>query len=103
MGIKIHNVFHVSCINKVIGKKISVSWMMKENVFSFQKKSREQGREGYYAEQSKNIWYNGRICLVRRPLGKMNFFCRIQNCHLLRTINIGWGGFSCPHSNRSTS
>ena len=25
MGRKIHNVFHVSCLNKVIGKKLSVS------------------------------------------------------------------------------
>ena len=52
IGSKIHDAFHVSCLNMVIGQNIIVSYTLTpldyegQQVFSFQKKYLKQWKEG---------------------------------------------------------
>ena len=100
-GSKIRNVFHISCPKKVTGKHISVSETLpplddEGQLILIQEiivKTRERNpRSGTV----RNTWYNGRIFLVKKPLGKMKKKFSTETLHCLRTSNLGWGGLSFP-------
>ena len=76
---KIHNVFHVSCIKKVIGQHISVSETLpplddEGQVILILEKILKTRERKLKSKTIRNAWYNGRISLVRKPLGKMKKF-----------------------------
>ena len=80
MGSKIHNVFHVSCIKKVIGKKILVLDTLpplddEGQLVFIPKKNLENKGEKATKQNNKRIFGTMEgFFLVSRPLGKTNTF-----------------------------
>ena len=85
IGSKIHNVFHVSCLNKATGHHISVLDTLPplddevQLVLIPDKILKTRERRLRRREIKEYTWHNGRNCLVRKPFGKRIKFYSIQN------------------------
>ena len=99
MGSKIHNVFHVSCLKKVIGQHISVSdtlpplddegqlVLIPNKILKTRERRLRSGTIKEYLVQWEDF-------PSEEATWNMNKFCSIQTWHFLRKSNIWWGGLS---------
>ena len=83
---RVHPIFHVSCLKKVIGDKIPVQTIFlnltrKEKSYWNLKNSKKQELDSYEIDQFQSISLSGRTYLLKIPHGRMRILCRsIQNC-----------------------
>ena len=107
MGRKIHNVFHVSCIKKVIGKHISVSDTLppldnEGQVVLIPDKILRTRERMLISTKIKEYLVPWKDLPSEESTWEDEIFFRIQTWNLFKTSNIGWGGLSCPHPNETT-
>ena len=93
---KIHNVFHVSCLKKEIGKLKVVSKELPplddEVHLALVPEKVLMGRE----RKSRNTWYSGKDFPVKMPLGRVSRSYSTLLCFYLRTSIFGRRGLPCP-------
>ena len=108
MGSKIHNVFHVSCLKKVICQYISVSYTLpplddEGQLVLIPYKILKTRERRLRSKKIKEYLVQWKDFPIEEATWERNKFCSIPNWNCLRTRNIGWGGLLCPHHNKTTS
>ena len=82
---RVHPVFHVSCLKKVIGQNLPVqqyfqNLMRKEKSYWNLKRSRKQELDSYEIDQFQSISSSGRTYPLKIPHGRMRILYKsIQN------------------------
>ena len=92
-GSKIHNIFHVSCLKKALGQRVTATEellpiddeghlvLQPEAIIDNRERQLRSKTVRAYMVRWRNYW-------MRMPLGRVRRFCSIHHCSCLRTSNV---------------